>query len=158
MSNEEIEKLELKYLEKINSLMVVHQDNILRNLLSMNTIYDYWEGKSDDEGFDRGAERVLYSVLQRGSDLGEPNSAPVGSDLFFENSEAYIHIDLKTSQPDTNLRDHWETPVGKNQNSYKSSQMPVRDSRGTVIERREYEPSLPKFYGDKPTLTYFITL
>ena len=119
MTETEIEKLESTYLNTIKSLIVGNLNNILRNLDSMNNISEYWQNISTDEGFDTGAERIIYSVLQRGGDLGEPNSSPVGSDLMFESSDAFIHIDLKTCQPQNNLRDHWETPVGRNQNSYK---------------------------------------
>ncbi|MCU9939554.1 hypothetical protein NW739_01940 [Mycoplasmopsis felis] len=52
------------------------------------------EGISD---FSVGAERIIYSLLN-GKGIGQPNSSPVGSDLFFEVEDAYIHIDLKTLQ------------------------------------------------------------
>ena len=151
MTELEIEQLELKYLNTIKSLIQGNLNNILNNLDSMNQIVEYWKDISTDEGFDTGSERIIYSVLQRGGDLGEPNSSPVGSDLMFENTEAFVHIDLKTCQPTNNLRDHWETPVGKNQNSYKYD-MIVKNSR------RPYEPHLPTYYNDKPTLTYFVTI
>ena len=151
MTEIEIETLEQKYLNTIKSLIEGNLNNILKNLDSMNEISEYWKDISTDEGFDTGAERIIYSVLQRGGDLGEPNSSPVGSDLMFENSEAFVHIDLKTCQPTNNLRDHWETPVGKNQNSYKYD-MKVNNTT------RAYNPHLPTHYSEKPTLTYFITI
>ena len=151
MTEIEIETLEEKYLNTIKSLIEGNLNNILKNLNSMNKISEYWKDISTDEGFDTGAERIIYSVLQRGGDLGEPNSSPVGSDLMFENSEAFVHIDLKTCQPTNNLRDHWETPVGKNQNSYKYD-MKVNNTT------RAYNPHLPTHYSEKPTLTYFITI
>ena len=151
MNEIDIETLEQKYLNTIKSLIEGNLNNILKNLDSMNEISEYWKDISTDEGFDTGAERIIYSVLQRGGDLGEPNSSPVGSDLMFENSEAFVHIDLKTCQPTNNLRDHWETPVGKNQNSYKYN-MKVNNTT------RAYDPHLPTHYNKKPTLTYFITI
>tara|TARA_X000000368_G_scaffold405929_1_gene383641 strand:+ start:217 stop:939 length:723 start_codon:yes stop_codon:yes gene_type:complete len=151
MTETEIEKLESTYLNTIKSLIVGNLNNILRNLDSMNNISEYWQNISTDEGFDTGAERIIYSVLQRGGDLGEPNSSPVGSDLMFESSDAFIHIDLKTCQPQNNLRDHWETPVGRNQNSYKYDMIVNKTPRA-------YKPHLPTYYSEKPTLTYFITI
>ena len=151
MTDVEIEQLELTYLDTIKSLIEGNLKNILKNLDSMNNISQYWKNISTDEGFDTGAERIIYSVLQRGSDLGEPNSSPVGSDLMFESSDAFIHIDLKTCQPENNLRDHWETPVGKNQNSYKYDMKVNKTTRA-------YEPHLPTHYDEKPALTYFITI
>lgn len=152
-SDYEIELLENKYLNKINAAIFANQDNIISNLESMNKILDFWINKPHDAGYDVGAERVIYAVLQRASDLGEPNSCPVSSDLFFENMEAYIHIDLKTAQPDNNLSDHWRIPIGKNQTSYEHEIKP----KGGVA--RAFKPSLPKYYdNEKPTLTYFITI
>jgi len=153
LTNTELENLELKYLEKINSLLVGHQEKMIKNLESMNNILEYWEDKPHDDGYDSGAERVIYSILQTGSDLGDPNSCPVASDLFFENPEAFIHIDLKSAQPDNNLSDHWRVPVGKNQTSYAYNIKP----QGSLKER-PFNPSIPKYYNDKPSLTYFITI
>ena len=54
----------------------------------MNKTKVYWKHLlKKNTKFDVGAERIIYSILQRASDLGEPNSSPVGSDLMFENSE-----------------------------------------------------------------------
>ena len=79
LTNIELETLELKYLEKINSLLVGHQEKMIKNLESMNKILEYWEDKPHDDGYDSGAERVIYSILQTGSDLGDPNSCPAAS-------------------------------------------------------------------------------
>ncbi len=156
-SNIDLEKLELKYLNKIQSVLNSNLDNILSNLLSMNKTQSYWKHLlKKNTKFDVGAERIVYSILQRASDLGEPNSTPFSSDLFFENKEAYIHIDLKTCQPLNNLSDHWRTPVGVNQNSYKGK---MNVHKGKIVKVvRNYNPNLPKYYFDKPTLTYFITI
>jgi hypothetical protein len=151
-SDFEIELLESKYLRKINAAIFANQDNIILNLESMNKILKFWINKPHDDGYDVGAERVIYAVLQRASDLGEPNSCPVSSDLFFENDEAFIHIDLKTAQPDNNLSDHWRIPIGKNQTSYEHDIKP----KGGIA--RPFKPSLPKYYNEKPSLTYFITI
>ena len=79
----EIEKLEKKYLGKINSTLDHHLDKIIDELNSMNKIFKYWNNIPYDKGMDSGAERVIYSKLHSGS-LGDPNSSPVASDLFFE--------------------------------------------------------------------------
>lgn len=106
--------------------------------------------------FSVGAERVIYSLLN-GKGIGVPNSAPVGSDLFFETDDAYIHIDLKTVQTD-NIGDYTNSIfVGTNQNSYKGKMIVNKN------EIREYVPSLPTFYNkgkdsEKICLTYFITI
>ncbi len=147
----EIEKLEKKYLGKINSTLDHHLDKIIDELNSMNKIFKYWNNIPFDKGMDSGAERVIYSKLHSGS-LGDPNSSPVASDLFFENKEAFIHIDLKTNQPYNNLSDHWRIPIGVNQNSYKCK-FSVRKKAP-----RLYKPNLPTYYNEKLCLTYFISI
>ena len=156
LTNIQLEELEFKYLKKINSFLDSSLDNIIENLLSMNKTKVYWKHLlKKNTKFDVGAERIIYSILQRASDLGEPNSTPFSSDLFFENKEAFIHIDLKTCQPLNNLSDHWRTPVGVNQNSYRGK---MKIYKGKKIELRQYKPNLPQYYFKKPTLTYFITI
>lgn len=123
---------------------------------------DWWGhyGNNEDgkgiSDFAVGAERIVYALLN-GKGIGQPNSAPVGADLFFEVGDAYIHIDMKTVQQD-NIGDFTNTIfVGENQNSYRG-----------VIEKRtgnneEYTPALPTFYNkgkvnEKICLSYFITI
>lgn len=164
ISNKEIEELELKYLEKIHSALNANLENIIENLKSMNKLIDHWKEKikitksgntnNKEDGFDVGAERVIYSVLQRASDLGEPNSSPVAADLFFENREAFVNIDLKTCQEKSNLADHWAHSISVNQTSYRSK-MNVKNSKKS---ERPYEPALEKYYLGKPNLTYFVTI
>lgn len=95
-----------------------------------------------------------------GKGVGQPNSCPVGSDMFFEVGDAFIHIDLKTVHT-RNIGDITKSIfVGKNQNSYKGK-MIVNTKEG-IIER-EYNPALPTFYNkgkenEKICLSYFITI
>ena len=166
ITDKEIELLEYKYLNKIHASLFANLDNILKNLLSMNKLLYSWKNKikitkqnkknDKEDGFDVGAERVLYSVLQRASDLGEPNSSPVASDLFFENSEAFINIDCKTCQGKSNLGDHWAHSISGNQTSYRSM-MNIKKGK-KIVGERQYEPSLETYYLNKPNLTYFITI
>jgi hypothetical protein len=99
--------------------------------------------------------------LFNGKGIGQPNSAPVGSDMFFEVEDAYIHIDLKTVQTD-NIGDITNSIfVGVNQNSYRSE---IKKSNGKSFDPiRIYEPALPTFYNknkenEKICLSYFITI
>lgn len=104
--------------------------------------------------------------MLNGKGIGQPNSCPVGADLFFEVQDAYIHLDLKTVSASltgkTNIGDYTKNIfVGTNQNSYKG-QMIV--NKGGVNEKhRDYTPSLPTFYNkgtaeEKICLTYFVTI
>ncbi|WP_322875492.1 hypothetical protein RNN91_04420 [Mycoplasmopsis felis] len=157
-----IEKLELKYLNKYYHFLKFAEDEMFEGFKTKEDIKDDWlglygtnEGKGISD-FSVGAERIIYSLLN-GKGIGQPNSSPVGSDLFFEVEDAYIHIDLKTVQEE-NIGDFTTSIfVGKNQNSYK----------GEIVlsnnEKRIYIPSLPYFYTKsngktKLCLTFFISI
>lgn len=126
-----------------------------------------WLGlyKSGISDFAVGAERIVYSLLN-GKGIGQPNSCPVGSDLFFEVQDAFIHIDLKTVGASltekTNIGDYTKNIfVGTNQNSYKGFM--IVNEGGEKEENREYIPSLPTIYNkgkenQKLCLTYFVTI
>ena len=93
----QIEELELKYLNKYYFFLKFTLDEILEGLKTRDKIAEDWEGLygTNISDFSTGAERVIYALLN-GKGIGTPNSAPVGSDLFFEVKDAFIHIDLKT--------------------------------------------------------------
>lgn len=126
-----------------------------------------WLGlyKSGISDFAVGAERIVYSLLN-GKGIGQPNSCPVGADLFFEVQDAFIHIDLKTVGASligkTNIGDYTKNIfVGTNQNSYKGYM--IVNEGGAKEETREYIPALPTFYNkgkenEKVCLTYFVTI
>ncbi|MFB4168293.1 hypothetical protein [Virgibacillus sp. JSM 102003] len=158
-----IEELELKYLNKYYYFMKFALDEMLNGFKTKYKIKSDWIDKwNPDDGekgisdFATGAERIVYSHLN-GKGIGQPNSSPIGSDLFFEVDDAFIHIDLKTVQT-RNIGDYTrDIFVGNNQNSYK----------GTVEvsgnDRIYEEAALPTYYTinndfKKPCLTYFITI
>lgn len=154
----ELEILENKYLEKYYHFLKFAEDEMLRGFQTKEKIkedwYKYWStsGSSD---FDVGAERIVYALLN-GKGIGQPNSCPVGSDLFFEVEDVFIHIDLKTVQT-RNIGDYNTSIfVGENQNSYNYNMLVNRN------ETRPYKPHLPHYYNlnklKKPCLTYFVTI
>nr|WP_314387571.1 hypothetical protein [uncultured Fusobacterium sp.] len=157
-----IEEIELKYLNKYYHFLKFAEDEMFFGFKTKEEIKDDWWGLygNDSEGkgisdFAVGAERIVYALLN-GKGIGQPNSSPVGSDLFFEVEDAFIHIDMKTVQQD-NIGDFTNSIfVGRNQNSYKGI-MIVKD------QKREYVPALPTFYNKKKVnekicLSYFITI
>lgn len=157
MTNKEIEQIENKYLNKYYHFLKFAEDEMLLGFKTKEAIKSDWKKYygSKISDFAIGAERIVYSLLN-GKGIGQPNSSPVGSDLFFEVNDAYIHIDLKTVQT-KNIGDFSnDIFVGTNQNSYK----------GDMIvngELRHYTPALPTFYNKddgtkKICLTYFITI
>ncbi|EJO5349450.1 hypothetical protein NRP93_003628 [Clostridium botulinum] len=159
----QIEQLEAKYLNKYYYFLKFAEDELLYGFKTKYEIQDDWidEWNPNEEGkgisdFATGAERIVYSLLN-GKGIGQPNSCPIGSDLFFEVEDAFIHIDLKTVQT-RNIGDYThDIFVGNNQNSY----------NGKVIvnglEKLYDEACLPYYYTlkngmKKVCLTYFITI
>ena len=120
----EIEELEKHYLNKYYYFLKFAEDEMIYGFKTKFSIKDDWQDKWNptEEGkgisdFATGAERIVYSLLN-GKGIGQPNSAPIGSDLFFETQDAYVHIDLKTVQT-RNIGDYKKSIfVGNNQNSY----------------------------------------
>ena len=163
----EIEELELKYLNKYYFFLKFTLDEILEGLKTRDKIYVDWKGLygTNISDFSTGAERVIYSLLN-GKGIGVPNSAPVGSDLFFEVNDAFIHIDLKTVGASVNGKSNIgdfskDIFIGTNQNSY-SGKMLVNEGKKNEFSR-QYESHLPPIYNknkkkSKPCLTYFICM
>lgn len=160
-----IEEIELKYLNKYYHFLKFAEDEMFFGFQTKEKIKDDWwghygnyEGKGISD-FAVGAERIVYSLLN-GKGIGQPNSSPVGADLFFEVEDAYIHIDMKTVQKE-NIGDFSTSIfVGKNQNSYKGNIVVNKKGKKEI---REYVPSLPTYYNkgksdEKICLSYFITI
>lgn len=152
-----IEKMEYKYLEKFYHFLKYTEDEMLFGFNTKEKIKDDWYEKyaSGISKFAVGAERIVYSLFN-GKGIGQPNSCPVGSDMFFEVDDAFIHIDLKTVQT-RNIGDYTECIfVGRNQNSYSGKMVVHKD------QERDYESALPVIYKNngnpKICLTYFITI
>lgn len=158
-----IEEIESKYLEKYYHFLKFAEDEMLYGFKTKDEIQSDWIDKwnPNEEGkgisdFATGAERIVYSLLN-GKGIGQPNSCPIGSDLFFEVEDAFIHIDLKTVQT-RNIGDYVnDIFVGNNQNSYNGKVIV------SGVEKEYDEACLPCYYTlkdgtKKICLTYFITI
>ena len=95
-----IEELEHTYLEECYHFLKFVERRRLRGIETKEAIKEDWIKKWDpeEEGkgiarFAVGAERIVYALFNA-QGFGQPNSSPVGSDLFFETHDAFIHIDL----------------------------------------------------------------
>lgn len=173
----QIEEIEQHYLNKYYYFLKFAEDELLQGFKTKEKIKHDWYGlyKSGISDFAVGAERIVYSLLN-GKGIGQPNSALVGADLFFEVENAYIHLDLKTVGATLTPRDNnhhkgaWSNNigdytnnifVGTNQNSYKSE---IKQANGfSFVPKRYYEPSLPTFYNkgqknEKICISYFVTI
>lgn len=159
MNMTEIEFWEQEYLKQIYFLLMLEKEKMFEGFNTKEYIRSDWIdflGKETSD-FARGSERIFYWLFNQ---FGQPNSSPIGSDLFFETYNAYIHIDIKTVTTD-NIGDYTNTIfVGNNQTSYQSTFI-------TTTGRTErYKPHLPPFYNkkvedyieEKICLTYLITI
>lgn len=159
----QIEEKEKKYLNKYYHFMKYSEDEMLYGFRTKEKIKKDWIGYygTNISDFAVGAERIVYALFN-GKGIGQPNSCPVGADLFFEVEDAYIHIDLKTVQLDNIADYNTNIFVGLNQNSYDGN-MIVETVKGEKQEIRKYKPSLPYYYckgtnDQKPCLSYFATI
>jgi len=156
-SKEYIEFWENEYLKNIHNSLLLDKERMIDGFSTKEDIRKDWEqylGKETSD-FAVGSERIFYWLFNQ---FGQPNSSPIGSDLFFETYNAYIHIDIKTVTTD-NIGDiNGSIFVGNNQNSY-DGYIEVRGSE----EPRKYTGNLPKIYTKKDgtkkmCLTYFICI
>lgn len=161
LTNYQIEELEKKYLNKFFHFLKYVEDEMIEGFDSKEKIRSDWEhlygtGNGGISEFAVGAERIVYSLLN-GRAFGTPNSNPVSSDMFFEVSDAYIHLDMKTVVTD-NIGDMKRSIfVGENQNSYEGD----IHKRGGGVEH--YRPNLPKYYSfgsekEKVCLSFFVVI
>lgn len=150
-----IEFWEHEYLEQIYYLLTIDKQKMLDGFNTKEDIRADWEEFLGNEtsDFATGSERIFYWLFNQ---FGVPNSSPIGSDMFFETYNAYVHIDIKTVTK-TNIGDISRNIfVGDNQNSYV----------GHVVTKNyddEYRGNLPTFYHktngeEKICLTYFICI
>lgn len=155
-SPEYIEFWENEYLKQIYHVLSIDLEKMLDGFSTKEEIRDQWEQYLGQEtsDFAVGSERIFYWLFNQ---FGQPNSSPIGSDMFFETYNAYVHIDIKTVTTD-NIGDITKNIfVGDNQNSYEGF-IKVRGK-----EDRPYKGNLPPIYRKtdgtlKPCFTYFICI
>jgi hypothetical protein len=148
-SDKEIEELEFLYLDEFYHFLKFVERRMLNGFATKEKIKEdwinKWNPKEEEKGkgissFAIGAERIVYALFNS-QGFGQPNSAPVGADLFFETGDAFIHIDLKTVQT-RNIGDYAKDIfVGDNQNSYQGT---IKLNNKT--ERKYTKAALPFFY------------
>ena len=155
-SPEWIEFWENEYLEQIFDMLSIDKIKMLNGFRTKEEIRPEWEAYLGQEtsDFAVGSERIFYWLFNQ---FGIPNSSPIGSDMFFETYNAYIHIDIKTVTT-KNIGDITRNIfVGDNQNSYEG----YINVKGK--EPRFYKGNLPTIYTkrngkQKVCLTYFICI
>lgn len=153
---EKIEFWENEYLKQIYYLLKIDKEKMLSGFDTKEDIRADWEKflGAETSDFATGSERIFYWLF---SQFGVPNSSPIGSDMFFETYNAYVHIDIKTVTL-ANIGDFRRNIfVGDNQNSY------IGNINVKGKEPRPYKGNLPTYYtkrdgSKKLCLTYFIVI
>lgn len=157
-SKEYIEFWENEYLKNIHNSLLLDKERMIDGFSTKEDIREDWEehlGKETSD-FAVGSERIFYWLFNQ---FGQPNSSPIGSDLFFETYNAYIHIDIKTVTTDNVGDINGSIFVGDNQNNYEG----YIELQGKNKQPRKYKGNLPKIYTKKDgtkkmCLTYFICI
>lgn len=133
----QVELFELDYLERINFMLSQDINKMIQGLNSKDKIKEDWvekfrrtDKKSQNSDFARGAERIYFWLFNQ---FGKPNSSPIGADMFFEEHNAFIHIDIKTAKLSNRSDYKGLVPISENQTSYSSPQ-------------RKFKSNLPHFY------------
>lgn len=159
LTDDQLEKLEKEYFDHIFYYLKSNENRMMEGLKSKEGIRDDWwekflgtDKKRQVSDFARGAERIFYWLL---TTLWIPNSSPIGSDLFFETYNAFLHIDIKTARSDNTSDYKGKVTLGKNQTSYDA------EETHTGAET-QVNPNLPEYYHkdgeEKPCLTYTIQM
>lgn len=151
-----IEFWENEYLKQIYYLLKIDEEKMLSGFDTKEDIRDDWQQflGAETSDFATGSERIFYWLF---SQFGVPNSSPIGSDMFFETYNAYVHIDIKTVTL-ANIGDFKRNIfVGDNQNSY------IGNINVKGQPPRKYKGNLPTYYtkkdgSKKVCLTYFIVI
>ena len=157
----EVEEVEVKYLDFIAKIFAENLDFMRDRFLLRLKVYKSWKDKlkreikrTTDMGI--GAERIMHYIIARYyGEYFSPVSIPVGSNLFYETEDAFVHIDLKTAYVQNGIDYMGLVVVGDAQTSY-----PMKNKWGAL---REFEPKLPVFYDigkgkRKLCLTYAILI
>ncbi len=150
----EIEFWEHETFENIYFTILQDLNKMIDGLNSKDKIKDDWikafnraDKKRQNSDFARGAERIYFWLFNQ---FGRPNSAPIGADLFFETTIAFVHIDIKTAKLDNPSDYKGKIPISENQTSYSS-------------KNKNFNTNLPFYYNygkenQKVCLTYVINI
>lgn len=155
LSDFELEKTERQYFD----LILLHLKQDLNTLIAglnsrIKILNDWYQNfiRTARKGYkasdlDTGAERIFHHFFA--SILHFPNSSPIGSDLMFELTDAFIHIEIKTALIDNPADYKGKINIAINQTSYGVKKL--------------FSPNLPQYYRlspktKKPCLTYIIQI
>lgn len=154
-----IEKLEHHYLILLDNIICSNIQQIASLFAKRFEMYNDWKDllntglkRITDLGI--GAERVFWKIIANSFPAWSPVPLFIGSNLFFETDDVFVHIDIKSVYAD-NMRDYGGlVEVGDAQTSY-----PMKNKWGA---QQEFMPKIRPTYiisgKEKYSLTYFIQI
>lgn len=157
----ELEEFERRYFEFILMALKENMKDVIEGLHSRLTIKIDWYDKFkrtvragyEASDLERGAERVFFWIYDKV--LRHPNSSPIGADMLYETTDAFLHIDIKTSVI-TNPADYKGiVNIGQNQTSYRTPDISFVPNLPTYYSSTFPHPEKGETYN-KPCLTYLI--
>jgi|FaiFalDrversion2_1042247.scaffolds.fasta_scaffold10704_1 hypothetical protein len=152
---QKIEEQEFRYLIQIQRIIKEKLEFILRCFSSRFKTYEYWASLIETEkkrltDLGTGAERVFNHVIVSYKwKEWHPVPIPFGSNLFFETSDVFINIDVKTAYADNPRDFQGRVEVGEAQTSY-----PMKKKHGSF---EEFQPKLKPFYEINDKKKYCLT-
>ena len=160
MTEEKLEMLELHYLNTIYEITLKCLPEILERFYLRIKLYSFWKRQfTKGEEIKRlsdlgvGTERVFHSLFARKTNW-LPSSIPVGSNLFYYDSDAFINIDIKSDYVENSWDYLGVAEVGERQTSYA-----IQNTWGA---KEKFMPQLPIHYEidnkEKPCLTYILQI
>lgn len=154
MNQEEINRLDKYYFEKIKKAFEENGMTFIKTICSAFPISDTWENYGNKKScFQEALERCIQSTITNNFDW-EICGTPMGADSVFITPKAIIHIDAKCVLNSDNDAKTNCLSVGSNQTSYSAISIVSKNGK-------EFNTNLPaiythKIYGELVCLTYFI--
>lgn len=160
ITDENLEMLELQYLNTIYEITLKCLPEILERFYLRIKLYDFWKKQfTKGEEIKRlsdlgvGSERVFHNLFAQKTNW-LPCSIPVGSNLFYHNSDVFINIDIKSDYVENSWDYLGVAEVGERQTSYA-----IQNTWGA---EEKFAPQLPPYYKiddtEKPCLTYILQI
>ncbi len=159
LSNEELAKLERKYLDIISKVISNNIGRFINEINSQKNMPEY-ESTKKDNPIEQAAENIMNAMIARSLDWSVA-SMPSASDSCYECGDAIIHIDAKTildSDGDSRLKTN-RIDIRQNQTSFDfETEHEVIKGNGTkyIWKPKLHRYEKHKTFGLIPNLTFFL--
>lgn len=157
----ELEEFERRYFDFILTALKENIADVMEGLLSRLKIKGDWfeifrrtsRAGYNSSDLEKGAERIFFWIYDKV--LSRPNSTPIGADMLYETTDAFLHIDIKTSVITKPANYRGLVNIGQNQTSFRPTDIPFEPNLPTYYSTTFLHPENGETYN-KPCLTYII--